>query len=66
MTSVVSPPARSENWTASIPIARMDQHPMAASDQDPRRCKPDAVGGTGNADDGHSRHHLPLLPPPDE
>src|SRR5215207_161077 len=37
----------------------MDQHPMAISEQDPRRRKPDAIGGTRNADDGHGRHLLP-------
>jgi hypothetical protein len=28
---------------------------MAVTDQDPRRCKADSVGGTRNADDGHGR-----------
>jgi hypothetical protein len=33
---------------------------MAVSDQDARRCKPDAVGGTRNADNCHGRHLLSL------
>ena len=38
---------------------------MAVSDQHPRRCKPDAVGGAGNADDGHGRHLLTAGSPND-